>query len=102
MLGGATEDRYELVVSEWLLDVIERALVHGLHRRLERRLRGHEDHGTVGIALLGRGEDLDARHVRHADVREDDVWRRTREMLEAALSALREIRREAFVPEENV
>ena len=51
MLGGAAENRHQLVVAERLLDVVERALVHRLHRRLQRRLRRHEDHRHVGIAL---------------------------------------------------
>ena len=43
MLGGALEDREQLVVAERLLDVVEGAFVHRLHRRLQRRLRRHED-----------------------------------------------------------
>ena len=98
MLGRALENRHQLVVSERLLDIVERALVHGLHCRLQRCLRGHEDHGTIRIALLGRGEDLDAGHVRHANVREDDVRGGRREILQAAFATLGEVRREAFVP----
>ena len=60
MLGGAAEDRDQLVVAERLLDVVERALVHRLHRRLQRGLRGHENDRHVGIARARRGEDLDA------------------------------------------
>src|SRR5258708_38835759 len=41
MLRGATENREQLVVLKGLLDVIEGARVHRLHRRLKRYLRGH-------------------------------------------------------------
>ncbi len=90
MLGGAPQDRDQLVVAERLLDVVERALVHRLHRRLQRGLRGHEDDRHVGIALPRGREDLDAAHVRHADVGEHDVRRQLADALEARLAAVRD------------
>src|ERR1035437_1990180 len=64
VLRSAPKDRDEFVVAERLLDVIERALVHGLHRGLERGLRGHEDHGRVRIVCARRRENVDAAHLR--------------------------------------
>ena len=51
VLGGAAQDRDQLVVAERLLDVIEGAFVHRLHRRLQRRLRRHENDRHVRVAL---------------------------------------------------
>jgi hypothetical protein len=87
VFGGAREDGDELVVPEGLLDVIEGALVDGLHGRLERRLRRHEDHRGVRILLSSRGEDLHTAHVRHADVSEDDVGLKLGELLQARPAA---------------
>src|SRR5690606_33330849 len=42
-LAGAAAERDEVGVAERLLEVVERALVHGLHGGLERCLGGHED-----------------------------------------------------------
>ena len=103
MLGGAAQDRDQLVVAERLLDVIEGAFVHRLHRRLQRGLRRHEDDRHVRILLPRRGEDLDAADVRHADVGEDDVRDSTRAMLlEPRLAAVRDVRREALVAQQDV
>ena len=49
MLGRPLEDGQQFVVPERRLDVIESALVHRLHRRLQRGLRGHENHRRVRI-----------------------------------------------------
>ena len=46
--------------------------------------------GTSGSLCARRGEDLDARDVRHADVGEHDVGAHLAEPLEAGLSAVRE------------
>ena len=101
MLGGALEDREQLVVAERLLDVVEGALVHRLHRRLQRRLRGHEDDRRVRILLARRGEDLDAADVRHADVGEHDVRLQLGELLEPARAAVRGVRVEAGVAQQD-
>src|SRR6266478_6064000 len=88
LLRRAPADRDQVVVRERLLDVVERALVHRLDRALKRRLRGHEDHGSLGVLLPHRGEDLGARDARHLDVREDDVGRASLQRLEPRLPAL--------------
>ena len=101
MLAGALEDREQLVVAERLLDVIEGALVHRLHRRLQRRLRGHEDHRRVRILLPRGGEDLHAAHVRHAHVGEHDVRLERRELRETRPAPVRRVRVEAGVAQED-
>ena len=60
MLRGAPQDRDQLVVAERLLDVVEGALVHRLHGRLQRGLRGHEDHRRRRVLLARRRQHLDA------------------------------------------
>src|SRR6185503_16546045 len=102
MLGGAAEDRDELVVPEWLLDVIEGAFIHRLHRRLKRRLRRHENHRDIWVARASGGKNLDAADVRHPNVRENDVWVQLLHLLEPSLSAVRDVRRESLVPQQNV
>jgi len=102
VLRGAPEDRDEFVVAERLLDVIERALVHGLHRGLERGLRGHEDHGRVRIVCARRRENVDAAHLRHAHVGQHDVRRELWNLLEARLATERDMRCKPLIAQENL
>ena len=97
----ALEDRQQLVVAERLLDVIEGALVHRLHRRLQRGLRRHEDDGRVRVLLARRGEDLDAADVGHPDVGEHDVGLQLGELRESRPAAVRGVRVEAGVAQQD-
>ena len=101
MFGGATENGQHLVVPKRLLDVVERAFIDRLHRRLQRRLSGHQDHRNLGIERPRRAEDLDAADVRHPDVAQDDVGPEIGELFEGLLPAVRDDRRESFVLEQD-
>src|SRR5215208_2100798 len=102
MFRGAAQDGDQLVVSEWLLDVIEGAFVHRLHSRLQRRLRRHQDYRTVWIALSRGCQYFDAGNVWHPNVGEHDVGRGAHEVLERLLAPLCEQRGEALVAEKDV
>ena len=102
MFGGTPDDRHQLVVAERLLDVVERARVHRLHRRLQRRLCGHEDDRHVGVMRPRGREHLHAGHLRHADVAQHDVRREPRDHLERGLSAVRQVGREALGAQEDL
>src|SRR6185437_12622076 len=101
MLGRAPENRNDLVVDEWLLDVMVRALVHRLNRGAEIRLSRHEYHGHERILRARRRQYLEAAHVRHAHIREHDVRRERRDLLEPLLAAERYVGGEALVLEQN-
>ena len=102
MLGGTAEDRDELVVAERLLDVVEGASVHRLHRGLQRRLRGHQDHRDVGIVRPRRGEHLNPGHLRHPHIGEHDVGGQLHDALERLLPPVRQLRREPFRSEQDL
>ncbi len=101
MLGGALEDRDDLVVDERLLDVVVRARVHRLDGRAQVGLRGHEDDGDVGVARARRGEHVESTDARHADIGEDDVGVGRLQLLQPLLSSLRDDGIEALVLEED-
>ncbi len=73
MLGCATADGNQLVIGKRLLDVVVRTLVDGLNRTLQRRLCRHQNDGQFGVQFTCRLEHVDTRHLRHPDVRQDDI-----------------------------
>src|SRR5581483_3948064 len=101
VFGGALENRDQLVVPERLLDVVERALVHRLHRGLEGRLGRHQDHRRVGIPGADRAQHLHAAHGGHADIAQDDVGIDRVDLLQRELAPERGMRTEAFVLEQD-
>ena len=72
-LGGSVHDREQLLVLERLLEVVVRALVDRLHRRLKRRLCRHEDHRDLGVDTSRRGEHVESARTGHPYVAEHDV-----------------------------
>ena len=56
-----------------LLDVVRRAQPQGLDRGLLRGVGGDHDPEDVGVELLGGAQHLDAAHVGHADVGDEQV-----------------------------
>src|SRR5437899_8286528 len=60
VFGGAAADRHHVVVGEGLLYIVESALIDSLNGCLQRRLRGHQDDGRLGVLPAHRREDLDA------------------------------------------
>ena len=89
MLGGAAADRHHVVVREGLLYIVEGAFVDRLNRRLQRRLRRHEDDRRLGVLSPHGRENFDTRNPGHLEVRQDDIGRRALELLETRLTALR-------------
>jgi ribosome modulation factor len=71
--SGTPAQRHEIGVAERLLQVVERALVDGLHGGLQRCLRCHENDRDFDVVLTHTGEHLEASHARHADVGEHNV-----------------------------
>ena len=57
--------------------------------------------GTSGSRLPRRGQDLHAADVRHAHVGEHDVGVELADALQARLAAVRDVRREAFVAQQD-
>ena len=102
VLGGAPQDRHQLVVAERLLDVVESALVHGLHGGLQGGLRRHEDDRHVRIRLARGRQDLDAADVGHPDVGQHDVRPELADAVEARLAAVRHVRGESLVAQQDV
>jgi hypothetical protein len=73
MFRRTLENGEQLVVAERLLDVVEGAFVHRLHRRLERSLGGHENDRHLWIALPHMAQHLHPGHIRHAHIGQHDV-----------------------------
>jgi hypothetical protein len=84
-----TRDRREQhVVRGGLRQVLQRAQVHGLDRRLHRGHPRHQDHGHVEIPGADRPQQLDPRHPRHLDVADDDVERVLRDGFDRPLASV--------------
>jgi hypothetical protein len=69
------DDQLQLVDVERLLDEVVGAELEGLARRLDGREGGHHHDGHLGEEIAHGAQQLDARHVRHLDVRDDQVGR---------------------------
>ena len=64
----------QLVEIEWLGDIVEGALLHRGHRRLDARVCSHHDHdGFRPLPLDGR-ERREPVHPGELEVDECDVW----------------------------
>ena len=63
----------ELLRVEGLRQVVEGAELHALHRGLDLGQAGEHDHLDVGMRLLDPPQDLQAVHLRHHDVEDDQV-----------------------------
>jgi hypothetical protein len=72
-LHGAAQDEEQLVLLQRLREVVESALAHRVHRAVDGAVRGHEDDAGPRGLLGELGQELDAVHVRHLEVGEDDV-----------------------------
>src|SRR6185312_1111106 len=89
----------ELFGSERLLDVVVRALPHGLDRGIDRRLPRDDDALARYLARLHLLEQREAIEFRHLEVGEDDAERSLEEVLERFLSVRRDLNRIAFLLE---
>ena len=87
-LQRVREDELDLVHLERLGDVVVRAELHRLHRRLGGRERGDDHHDGLGRVLLRRPEHREAVHLPHPEVGDDQVEHLTREGLDRLRAAL--------------
>ena len=101
MLRCSAQDRHQLFVLERLLDVVEGAVVHCPNRRLQTRLRRHQNDNCVGVVRAHRGQNVEAGDIRHSDVGDDQVGLECRDLLEAFLAAERSVGNEAFALQKN-
>ena len=56
-----------------LVDVVGRAEAQGFDRRVRRGERRHDDADDLGVDVLGFPQHIDAAHLRHPDVGDEDV-----------------------------
>ena len=80
----------QLVHAERLGEVVERAEAHRLHRGVRRRERRHHERDDLGVDLLGGAQHVDAAHVGHPDVRQQQVERLGLEPRDRLAPVLRE------------
>ena len=73
VLQGAADAEEELVLFKGFQDVIVSAAADGFERRGDVVNCSHHNHGHVGIEFAHPFEKLDAVHLRHDHVAEDQV-----------------------------
>ena len=80
-----------LLRVEGLDDVVERPLLHGLHRRVDRRVGGDDDDLRVGTQSLHLGEDVEAVQIAgHLQVDEADGELRLPHRVQSGSTVLRD------------
>ena len=67
------DETLQRIDVERLLDVVERAMPHGLDRRGNRRMGRHHDDLHAQSALLQLDDEFDAAHAGHLEVGDDAV-----------------------------
>ncbi len=101
MLYRALDDRDKLIVPEWFLDVMECAFVHRLNRGLKGRLGSHENHRNVRILCARRGEQIHTSNRGHANVADDHIRAKGRNLIESLFPAECNVCGESLVLQEN-
>jgi hypothetical protein len=91
----------ELLLGEGLLDVVEGAEPHRLHRALDGAVRGHHDDLGVGLLLLHRAEHPEPVDAPHPKIREHDVVGALRAHLGPFLSLARLVDLVARAPQHH-
>ncbi len=89
-LDGARDHVGERVEVDRLREVVLRALADRLHRGRDLAERRHDDHREVAVLIVEALEELDAVHLRHAQVGDDDIRRPLRRAGEGGRAVLRE------------
>src|SRR5215207_2966035 len=101
IFAGAPENGDQFVVGERLLDIVESARVYRADGTLKRGLRGHQYHRRHRVLLSGSAENIQARHLWHAHIREDDVVGTRADLLQPGFAALGRGDLEAFISEQD-
>ena len=73
VLQGLGDGHHDLFVLEGLEDVVEGAFFHGRDGFFHGAESGHDDHGQVRVELLQFFQELDAAHLGHLHIGEDQV-----------------------------
>ena len=88
-LGRLAHDAPQLLQIERLVEVVERAALHRLDRRVRRLRQGHEDDGDARVDRADALEDVEAGAVGQPQVEKDDVGRMAPNLLHAVSAACR-------------
>ena len=78
----------EFLGRKWLADEIRGTELHRLHGRLNRSVRGHDQHFGARRSFLDATEHLHPIHVRHAQVGDDQVRSFLLKQIESTLTSL--------------
>ena len=70
--NGVGDGQFDLTEAEGLEHVVVRALLHRCAGRLERGETRHDDRDQIRVVLACLANQLDAVHLRHHDVREEN------------------------------
>ncbi len=73
MLQGLGDGHQDLFILKGLEDVIEGALFHGRDRLFHGAERGHDNYRQVRVEALQLVQKLDAGHLGHLHIGEDEV-----------------------------
>ena len=73
VLQGLGDGHQDFFILEGLEDVIEGAFFHGRDRFFHGAERGHDDHRQIRVEALQLVQELDAAHLGHLHVGEDEV-----------------------------
>ena len=95
-LGGLAHHLAHFRQAERLFDVVEGAALHRLDRRTGVGVRGDDDHFGVRAAPARLAQQRHAVDARHAQIGEDEVVARLRQLLERRLAAIGAAGGEAF------
>ena len=87
-LDGPADHQEQLGRLERLHQVVLRAEAHGLHRRLDGAVGGHDHHRQVGMLGLDLPDQLDPVHAGQAAIGQDQIHVLGLDGLEGLLSAL--------------
>ena len=73
MSRNPLQQQFQFVEAEGLGEVIIGAVLHGLHRRLDRAVPGHHHYDRIGTAGLDLMQRLEATHARQFQIEQNDV-----------------------------
>jgi hypothetical protein len=81
---GLAHGHLQLIAGERLGEVVEGPDFHRLHGRVDRPMRRQHDHGEVRLHRLEVRHQLDAIHLRHPNIGQDEIDARLLEPLQSA------------------